>query len=223
MTKFKPGTIINCFIFSEHESGKLILFGDGFYDEWCVYVGTPRVFDTPNIHDPYPFIHTQLEIIQPKHNLRGFSAKFVDGYLDGVYDFEVPHDSWYFNILRELTYKYDKDVLWEYFITLYNSIPQMRDIHPERDMVGIINRICLHYSEKNIRTVFDILTLAMIAENNKLLPYPSKLGKKLKALGVYQSIFSDMSMHEITHFSKGKTWRDIDSYMKKIGIKTPNL
>lgn len=78
--------------------------------------------------------------------------------------------------------------------------------------------------EPNFRFTLDCLLCAMIAENNRTTPYRAILGKKVKALGVHQTIFDDeMSLEEIANYSKGVGWRDLDAECKRRHIITKNL
>lgn len=82
--------------------------------------------------------------------------------------------------------------------------------------------------EKNLRMTLDCLLCAMIAENNRLKKYGSKydtkLGKKIKALGVYQAIYeTDMTIRQVADYSKSKGWRWISEECARRGIDTPNM
>lgn len=220
----KLGDIIPCHVFSEHESGKIFIFARGSFDKWCVYVGSPITDVIKHTRDPYPLVSTHLKIVEAKGCTK-FKAKFLDGYTDVVYDFSAPLDVDYFSHIRVLSNEFGKDEVWSAFMALYDSIPQRRSIMPSRQSVGTVYRICNKFDDKNesIRETFDILTLAMIAENNREYPYRAILGKKVKALGIHQCIYSDMTLSSIENFSRGMKWRDLDAHCKNCGILTENL
>ncbi|WP_287129575.1 DUF7004 family protein [Candidatus Cyanaurora vandensis] len=55
----------------------------------------------------------------------------------------------------------------------------------------------------------------MVAEENKKF---TKLGKRVKHLGVYQILIEGMPAHQAANFSKGKKWREIATDCKNRGF-----
>ena len=112
---------------------------------------------------------------------------------------------------------------------LYECIPQQRGIWITRAMTEKAIDIASQYpDEPKLRLTFDCLLCAMIAENNRLKKCGSKfdtrLGKKIKALGVYQAIYeTDMSIRQVADYSKGKGWKWISDECRKRGSDTPNM
>ena len=56
--------------------------------------------------------------------------------------------------------------------------------------------------QKTMTTIYA----GMIAENNKAF---TKLGKRIKKLGVYVLLHEDSGVHFAANFMRGKTWREI--------------
>ena len=55
----------------------------------------------------------------------------------------------------------------------------------------------------------------MVAEENKL---NTKLGKRIKRLGIYQILIENSSPETAAVFSKGKKWKELDDLMKTKGF-----
>ena len=131
--------------------------------------------------------------------------------------------------IRDLAETYGKDRVWNSFMQLYECIPQLRGVGITRMMTQKVKDIASQYpDEPDLRLTLDCLLCAMIAENNRLRKYGSqfdtKLGKKIKALGVYQAIYeTDMSIRQVADYSKGKGWRWISEECRKRGIDTPDM
>ena len=145
------------------------------------------------------------------------------------FDFDAPEDIDYMQDIRDLAAKYGQDRVWESFLALYESIPQEHGVNLTRAMTEKVVEIASQFpEEENLRMTLDCLLCAMIAENNRLKKYGSKydtkLGKKIKALGVYQAIYeTDMTIRQVADYSKSKGWRWISEECAKRGIDTPNM
>ena len=57
------------------------------------------------------------------------------------------------------------------------------------------------------KSIFSILYLAMISEENKK---NTKLGKRIKRLGIYSLLKENKSVEESATFMKKMKWREID-------------
>ncbi|WP_396035026.1 DUF7004 family protein [Candidatus Cyanaurora vandensis] len=66
-----------------------------------------------------------------------------------------------------------------------------------------------------IQIIFTIIYAGMVAEENKKF---TKLGKRVKHLGVYQILIEGMPAHQAANFSKGKKWREIATDCKNRGF-----
>lgn len=62
---------------------------------------------------------------------------------------------------------------------------------------------------------FSILYAGMIAEENKEFSY---LGKRIKRLGVYQTIYQVLTPEESANFSRGKKYRVLDALCRSLGF-----
>ena len=233
-----PGVELPAFVMSEYDGGDCLLYSHGGFDIWCVYHAM-RLDDGPRHvkkeNEDYPL---RLETIRVE-KMTGTRTDFTGSLstsvaieyesIPGRYSFDAPEDVDYMQDVRDLAYKYGQDRVWSSFLMLYECIPQQRGIGITRAMTNTARDIATNYpGEAGLRLTLDCLLCAMIAENNRLRrygsPYDTKLGKKVKALGVYQAIYeTNMSIRQVADYSKYKNWRWISQECGKRGILTPDF
>ena len=227
----EPGAELPAFVVSEYDGGDLLLYSHGSFDIWCVYhaINLGKADDRPASEDvDYPLKLDKITVKEMTGTKTDFTGSFVQ-YAVVDFDFDAPEDIDYMQDIRDLAAKYGQDRVWESFMELYESIPQERGIGITRKMTRKVIEIASQYPEEpDLRLTLDCLLCAMIAENNRLRKYGSqfdtKLGKKIKALGVYQAIYeTDMSIRQVADYSKGKGWRWISEECRKRGIDTPDM
>lgn len=63
--------------------------------------------------------------------------------------------------------------------------------------------------------MFTILYMAMIAEEKK---EHTKLGKRIKRLGVHKLLIEGVPVNEAANFMRGMGWREIDKMCSKFGF-----
>ena len=73
------------------------------------------------------------------------------------------------------------------------------------------------YSEEKVTVdiQFTILYMTMLAEENKKY---TKLGKRIKRLGVHVLLFENKTSNEAADFLRGIPWREIDKMCRKRGF-----
>lgn len=227
----KPGADLPAFVVSEYDKGDLLVYSHGGFDIWCVYHAV-KLGDADESHkstaSDYPLKLETITVKEMTGTKTDFTGSFVEyGVID--FDFDAPEDIVYMQDIRDLAAKYGQDRVWESFLALYESIPQEHGVSLTRAMTEKVVEIASQYpEEKNLRMTLDCLLCAMIAENNRLKKYGSKydtkLGKKIKALGVYQAIYeTDMTIRQVADYSKSKGWRWISEECARRGIDTPNM
>lgn len=227
----RAGATLPAFVISSYEEGHDLIFSHGGFDIWCVYDSTEcsaGASSRPPAAQSYPLELTELTV----KKVTGSKTDFIGSFADEPsveYSFSAPKDVDYMQQIRDLGSKEGQNAAWRSFSELYESIPQKKDIWLTRDMTDKVRDIANQYpNEPDLRFTLDCLLAAMIAENNRLKkygsPYDTKLGKKVKALGVYQAIYeTDMAIWDVANFSKGLKWFQINSECARRGIKTPNL
>lgn len=116
-----------------------------------------------------------------------------------------PKDYQYFERLKDYSLKYGSQTIYDDFIKIYEETSKSLS----HNIFDLIKEISKKYgSDSNdIAIDFSIIYMGMVAEENKAY---TRLGKRVKRLGVYQVLFEDLSPNEAANFSKGKKWREID-------------
>lgn len=117
----------------------------------------------------------------------------------------APRDSQYFQRLVDYGAKYGFDNLYEDYVEIYNRTTKNID----EAVLKRIKEIADKYGEDalNIAIDFTIIYMGMIAEENKEF---TKLGKRVKRLGVCQVLKERMHYDEAANFSRGKKWKELD-------------
>ncbi len=146
----------------------------------------------------------------------GFGRGKIDSFCVYIKDengVRAPLDTEYFQFIHKLASKYGTIAVYNSFKKLYNIAE--KEIHPKA--IEIIDEASNKFSEMYLESqlYFSVLYLAMVAEEN----YPNtKLGKRLKRLGIYQFLFKGMTVDEAANWSRGKPWRVISDECTKRGF-----
>lgn len=142
----------------------------------------------------------------------GSALEFDRGRFDDFCVYEVrpdgsrsaPRDTEYFGDLLGMASAYGSATVYEDFVGVYDTSAQ--EATPESTRV--IETLAARYgrsSEAALRT-FLILHMGMIAENVKK---NTRLGKRIKRLGVHVLLMEGYSPEEAANFMRGRGWRDI--------------
>lgn len=238
-----PGVELPAFIVSEYDSGDFLLYSHGSFDIWCVYHAIQQEGARSDRHARDSLYPLELgtiivgEMTGTRTDFTGNLSQSITIEYDSSirhigtneYIFDAPEDVAYMQDIRNLASVYGQDRVWGSFWELYECIPQERGVKISRVMTRTVMSIAGDYpSESNLRLTLDCLLCAMIAENNRLMrygsPYDTKLGKKVKALGVYQAIYeTQLSIRQVADYSKRKSWRWISNECRKRGITTDDF
>ncbi|MDA9165923.1 hypothetical protein N9O16_00355 [Candidatus Poseidoniaceae archaeon] len=146
----------------------------------------------------------------------GFGRGKIDDYCVFIKDndgFRAPLDTEYFQFIYDLATEYGTLSVYDSFKKLY--LIAEKKLHPKAN--EIIDMASARFPERYLQSqlYFSVLYMAMVAEQN----YPStKLGKRLKRLGIYQLLFEEMSVQEAANWSRGKPWRVISVECEKRGF-----
>jgi hypothetical protein len=125
----------------------------------------------------------------------------------------APSDLWYFSRLEKLARKYGYQTIYHDFIVVYNRTSKQIET-PIFELIAALSR---SYGSDSLEMEIwlNVLYAGMIAEENK---ENTKLGKRLKRLGMHQLLMEKMAPEEAAEFSKGKKWRTLDKIMKEKGF-----
>ena len=127
-------------------------------------------------------------------------------YTDRRGERKPPRDVDYFGQLKEFARRYGVDKVYNDYVTVYDMTAH--DI--EQAVLSRITAIARDYNGDALQVdvLFSILYMAMIAEERKQY---TRLGKRIKRLGVYSLLIENKSIEESANFMRGKTWREISA------------
>ncbi|MCO7724924.1 hypothetical protein NJB85_17325 [Myroides odoratimimus] len=127
---------------------------------------------------------------------------------------KAPFDVDYFTDLQNLNNKYPNNKVYYDFISIYKLTDNT--INPV--VLNLIDSITNTYNQEDriiVEQWFSVIYAGMIAEENKQFAI---LKKRVKHLGVYQTLIQGMNPADAARFSYGKKWRELDAIMKPLGI-----
>ncbi len=128
-------------------------------------------------------------------------------------------DVQYFQILHELAQAYGADFVYADFVSVYDITTADVD---NSVVLYIQNTIAGHYPNDILRAakVFTTLYMAMVAEFHYVSAWgtPSRLTKRVKRLGVYQVLYTDMSVEEAANYSRGGNFHDLNNLCQEYGF-----
>lgn len=158
-------------IVKRFSDGSYLEFARGNFDEWCVYVTTPKGLRRP------------------------------------------PLDRNYFSFLKRLAEQFGPQRVYNDFVRVYEETEK----HVDEKVFSLISHIASGYPgwELRVEQVFSILYLTMIAEENKAF---TRLGRRIKRLGVYGLLLEDMSVEQAADFTRGMRWKDIAAMCSERGF-----
>ncbi len=120
-------------------------------------------------------------------------------------------DNDYFKVIKDLSDRYGREMVYDDFKTIYFSVNEQVDIDEMMSKCKIVSK---HYTEDTLKW-WIVLYMTMVAEENK---ENKILGKRIKHLGIYNILFDEYSIDYITTYMKGKRWWELDKLMKERGI-----
>lgn len=116
-----------------------------------------------------------------------------------------PLDRDYFAQLQSFANKYGVNKIYEDYVSVYNLVGKAVD---NNDLNEITNIASTYGNDAlEIDKIFSILYMAMIAEERKAF---TKLGKRIKRLGVHKLLIEGETAQQAANFMRGMGWRDID-------------
>ena len=124
-----------------------------------------------------------------------------------------PRDIDYFNQLKNLANKYSAEQIYSDYVRVYDLTGKQVD----NSALIAISQIAASYKNDalEVDVIFSILYMAMIAEERKK---NTKLGKRIKRLGIYKLLIENCSVSESANFMRGMKWQDIAQLCEKCGF-----
>lgn len=125
----------------------------------------------------------------------------------------APRDPDYFSTLAELGKVFGSHRIF----TDIKKIYVLTGKEIDKKVLDYISLVSLEYPNQQsiVEILFTILYAALIAEENKV---NTKLGKRIKFLGIYQVLIDGMPPEIAADFSKGRRWRDISRLCEENGF-----
>ncbi|MFP4134780.1 MAG: DUF7004 family protein [Halothece sp.] len=116
----------------------------------------------------------------------------------------APKDVQYFRQLQQLSKQHTAREIYDDFVKIYNQTGTTIQAH----VLDAIEKYSANYGNDalEINILFTILYAGMVAEENKM---HTKLGKRIKRLGMYQILLEDILAQQAANYSRGKSWRKI--------------
>lgn len=125
----------------------------------------------------------------------------------------APRDIDYFQQLKNLADKYGRESVYADYVKIYDFTTNKLT----KASLDIISEISLHYGDDAliVDIIFSILYMAMIAEENKAY---TRLGKRIKRLGIYKLLLEGCSAQHSANFMRGMGWREIAKMCEECGF-----
>ena len=126
----------------------------------------------------------------------------------------APRDTKYFTFFQSLAQDYGKEKIYADFLIVY--VNTTNKIEP--NVISLIKKISKTYNEidrEQVELWLTVIYYAMVAEENK---ENAVLKKRIKALGMYQTLILDMPPEQAAKYSYGKNWKELDKIMKSFNI-----
>jgi hypothetical protein len=127
----------------------------------------------------------------------------------------APTDAAYFSDLQKLGRKHGYQRIYDDIVSFYCVTTGQID----QQTMNLISELSGTYGEDalDIEIIFTTIHAGMIAEENKQF---SKIGKRIKRLGLHQTLLDGMSPEDAANFSKGKKWRELDKLCLAKGFQS---
>ncbi|MFC1785631.1 DUF7004 family protein [Candidatus Neomarinimicrobiota bacterium] len=125
----------------------------------------------------------------------------------------APKDIEYFTFFQNIASELNPQNVYDSFVSIYDltnneiETPVLRQIVTLSESMG-------NYAEE-YEMWMTVVYAGMIAEQNKRF---TKLGKRVKRLGMHQVILENVAPNTAAFFSRGMGWREIDQHCTNRGF-----
>ena len=126
---------------------------------------------------------------------------------------KAPKDKEYFTALQKLADEFTIDKVYGDFVKVFDWTGKKVD----DTVLANITKLADSYGKSALSAdvIFTVLYMAMIAEENKKY---SKVGKRIKRLGVHTLLVENLPVDKAADFMRGMNWREIDRLCKERGF-----
>ena len=123
-----------------------------------------------------------------------------------------PKDVDYFSFFKKLNSDHEELDVYKDFVKIYEHTGKSIEDKVLNIIDSIVSESNLDEKEKKLYEGYlVVIYMAMIAEENKA---NTKLGKRIKRLGMHNLLIEGMSPETSANISKGKKWKELDSKMQ---------
>jgi len=124
-----------------------------------------------------------------------------------------PRDVDYFSQIQVLAAKFGAQTVYDDYVNVYDITGKIVD----GSVFETITNISSKYGTDSlvVEKILSILYMAMIAEEQKK---NTRLGKRIKRLGINKLLFEGASVREAANFMRGMGWRDIARLCEERGF-----
>jgi len=125
----------------------------------------------------------------------------------------APRDTEYFSALVGLGRQHGFNRVYDDYLRVYENTGKQILTR----VLQLITNLSKGYGAdaEELDLWLTVLYAGMVAEENK---ENTRLGKRIKRLGVYQTLIERMEPSVAGNFSRGKKWKELDELMKSKGI-----
>lgn len=152
----------------------------------------------------------------------GTYLEYAPGNFDSwcVYDVDAktglrspPRDTHYFEFLLEYSRVFGANKIYYDFTLIYDYTGKVIDPRT----LALIDSIATSYGnlQWSFNKVFTTMYMGMIAEEQKAY---TRLGKRIKRLGVYKLLVENAGVQASANFMRGMRWREIDALCRERGF-----
>lgn len=125
----------------------------------------------------------------------------------------APSDKEYFERLKILGNRHGNEQLIEDFLRIYDQTTSSLST----GTIELIEKLAERYQndEEEIKKWLLVIYAGMVAEENKT---NTRLGKRIKRLGMYQLLILNRSALHASNYSRNRKWWELDDVMKSYGF-----
>ncbi len=125
----------------------------------------------------------------------------------------APKDTEYFGRLQDLSKVHGPKQIYSDFLKIYEGTTK----EVNTNIIELIALLSNGYGSDafEVKKWFTVIYAGMIAEENKS---KAILKKRIKRLGMYQTLIEQMPAEKAAIFSKGKKWYNLDKICRDLGF-----
>lgn len=126
---------------------------------------------------------------------------------------QPPRDVHYFGFLQKQSQTFGSEKIYTDFVSIYNLTQK----EVEQSVLEKIDEVAATYPNAQLEfsKIYTILYMGMVAEEKKA---GTRLGKRIKRLGVYKLLVENLSVEKSANFMRGMNWRQIDALCRERGF-----